>query len=137
MGNQKAESEKRRTPSPAGKSSAGPKSGGYTPVSWHSISLTADQKARAKESELDAVKALDILAFLVEGGHKVSFNPSTSDGFVGVSTWGHTENCPNKGFGVSGEGRTLYTALKALLLKLDILDFDLRQSTLTDEDDFR
>jgi len=121
----------------ASKSAKGANGGGYTAVRWHSISLTPEQKARAKEEELDAVRALDILAGMVERGHKVSFNPRTSDGFVGASIWGHTDECPNKGFGVSGEGRTLYTALKSLCLKLDILDYDLFISDITMEDDFR
>lgn len=137
MANLKAEREKRTSPVPASKPTKGKTGTGFSPVVWRTVQFTADQKIRAKEQEFDPVKALDTLAYLVEHGHKLSFNPQTSDGFVGASVWGHTDECPNKGFGVSGEGRTLPTALKSLLLKLDILDYDLRLEDVSDEDDFR
>lgn len=130
-------SKKRGSSDSAGKSAKGSNGGGYTPVVWRTVTFTPEQKARAKAQEFDAVKTLDILADMVEHGHKISFNPETADGFVGVSVYGHSEQCLNKGFGVSGEGGSLFSALRALCLKLDILDFDLRVEGISDAEDFR
>lgn len=137
MGNDKAEREKRSNPRPTSEPRRGASASNFTPIVWASVSFTPDQKARLKSTDLDAEKALDTLAWYVEQGHKLSINPSTSDGFIGVSLWGHTDNCPNKGYGVSGEGGSLGSALKSLLGKLDILQGDLRIEQIRGDDDFR
>lgn len=137
MGNDRAEREKRSNPRTTSKPQKGASASNYTPVVWATVQFTPEQKVRIKETECDVAKIIDNLAAMVQEGHKVSFNPCTSDGFIGISVWGHTEQCPNKGFGVSGEGGGFYSALKSLAFKLDILQYDLRVGTIEDENDFR
>lgn len=136
MGNDKAEREKRSNPAPTKKSGGRQTAGNYTPVIWVSYQFTPEDKVRIKAAELDLEKAIDALATMVERGHKVSCNPSTSDGFVGISVWGHTDDCPNKGYGVSGEGGSFYAALKSLFFKLEFLQYNLYVPEIQDEDDF-
>jgi len=137
MGNDKAEREKRSSPPPAKQSAGKRASTGYTPIVWAACPIPPAEKARLKAQELDADKAIDSLAYMVEAGHKLSINPRTSDGFIGVSIWGHTDECPNKGYGVSSEGGSLSAAIKALIWKLDVLDGDLTTPSLGDADDLR
>lgn len=110
---------------------------GFVRIHWVSVTFTPSQKERIKATEFDVEKALDTLAHLVERGYKLVINPKTSQGFVGVSLIGHTDECPDKGWGVSGEGGSFYSAFKSLMAKLDILDYIIRTEDITTEDDFR
>lgn len=116
----------------------GGKGSGYqTDLQWVTYRFTPEQKATIRESEFDVARFFDTLASLVEAGHKFTVSPNNSSGFVGASLFGVGEQCPNKGYGVSGEGGNLYTACKSLHWKLEFLQYDLRVSNGNDEDDFR
>jgi hypothetical protein len=109
----------------------------YPRIHWLSVSFTPQQKAAIREQEFDTDKMLDNLAYMVAKGCKLVVNPKTSQGFVGVSIIGHTDECPYKGVGLSGEGGSFHTALRSLCAKLDILGWELWEDTITDELDFR
>lgn len=119
------------------KSAGGNKSGYSVDIQWVSYRFTPEQREQIKASELDIERFFDTLAGLVEGGHKFTVSPTNSNGFIGVSLFGVGEQCSNRGFGVSGEGGTLYTACKSLHWKLEFLQYDLRVSSFDGEDDFR
>lgn len=109
----------------------------YTPIRWVSYTFTAEQKRVIKETELDVERFFDTLASLVESGHKFTISPENSAGFIGASLFGYGEQCPNKGYGVSGEGGNLYAAIKSLAWKLEFLQYNLAVPTIDSEDDFR
>lgn len=137
MGNDKAEREKRHTPSPTKQSQGGAKPSYSTSIVWANVRLSLADKARLREEDFDAGRTMDHIAFLVETGHKFVFTPKNDKGFVGASVLGVGGECPNSGCGLSGEGGTLFRALQCLFFKLDLLDGDLHQEGLSSGDDFR
>lgn len=106
-------------------------------IEWVRYNFSAEEKARIREWQFDEGRVLDRLAYMVESGHKLSVSPENSNGFVGVSVFGWSDECPNKGYGVSGEGGNFHAALKSLFWKLELLDGDLRTPAMDSLDDFR
>lgn len=110
---------------------------GGNPIEWVRYTFSPQEKAEIRNWEYDPARILDTLASLVASGHKFTVSPENSNGFVGASLFGHSDDCPNKGYGVSGEGGSLEAALKSLYWKLELLQYDLRTPSMDGDDDFR
>lgn len=106
-------------------------------IEWVKYTFSPEEKARIRDWQFDSDRILDRIAYMVESGHKLTVSPENSNGFVGVSVFGWTSECSNKGYGVSGEGGTFHAALKSLYWKLELLDGDLRTPPMDGDDDFR
>lgn len=109
---------------PQGSRSSKPSSGnrtqsgsGYTRIEWLNVSLSKDDKKRLSETPYDPTVVAEFLAFAVELGYKVVLSPLNDNGFCGATLFGHGANCPNKGWGVSGEGGSIERALLSLMFK--------------------
>ena len=137
MGYYKNQEHAKRDSRSSNKSTKGVSPTGGTSIRWCNVTLTADQKAMLREKEFDGAKALDTLAYFVETGHKLVITPKNDRGFVSATLLGLHGECPNAGFGVSGEGGTTERAILSLLLKLDILDGRFAVEDASPDDDFR
>lgn len=137
MGYYKNQEHAKRDARPASKSSKGGARSGGVSVRWNNVTLTSEQKDLLRQTDFDGGKALDTLAYYVETGHKLVVSPKNDRGFVSATIIGSTGECPNAGFGVSGEGGTAERAILALLLKLDILDGCICFEDAPADDDFR
>lgn len=137
MGNDRAEREKRKTPSPAKQPAKQATSSNYTRINWTSVTLTPAQKNTLREAPFDTVRFIDTLAHMVENGYKIVINPRNDRGFVGVSIIGLSDECPDQGYGLSGEGGSFDRACQSLAFKLELLDYSIRTDSGDVDDDFR
>lgn len=137
MGYYKNQEHAKRDSRSSGKPAAGKSRTGGNAVRWNNVSLTAEQKAWLREQALDAERAVDTLTRFVEAGYKLVITPKNDRGFVSATLLGFASECPDEGFGVSGEGGTAVRAILSLLLKLDILDGQLSFVEAPPDDDFR
>lgn len=110
---------------------------GHSRIHWVNITFTAAQKRQLRETPQDVGREVDTLARFIDQGYKLVFSPKNDQGFCGATLLGHTEQCPDKGYGISGEGGDFYAAMRSLCAKLDILDGRLSGDYADPDDDFR
>jgi len=121
----------------AKQSGTGKSSSSAARIHWVNITLSSEQKSSLAATELDVEKWWDTLTSLVESGHKLVINPKNDRGFVGVSCIGVGDECPNKDFGLSGEGGSFDKAVRSLWFKMDLLDYQWASGDDPANDDFR
>ena len=112
-----------RYPEPPAKKGSGQKSApGYQRTVWVNYSLSPSEKARLKEVDYDALSFAVLMDDCRSIGYKFVASPRNERGFFGSSLIGVSEECPNLGYGLSGEGGSPESANLSLQFKLSVYE---------------